>query len=80
MDQSFAPGISDGRTGMAVDLGDHSSQEPDTQMSMGEEDGVSDEENFEHKSGDSSEKASLTAKLHEMERDVAALKRVLAFM
>jgi hypothetical protein len=80
MDQPFVLGNSDSQTRIAVELGKYGSQETDVHMSIGEEDCGSVEEDFGHESGASLEKASLTVKLHEMEKDVAALKRVLAFM
>ncbi|TVY71378.1 Krueppel-like factor, partial [Lachnellula suecica] len=72
---------SDLQPGMAMKGGDHGSpEEIDEQSVVGDKDKGSCERGFEEANAGPLDKASLTAKLLEMERDVAALKRVLAFM
>ena len=81
MEHPLASGSLAGQAGPRLEVEDHNSQEEvDEQSSFGEDDHGSGEEDVEEGSTNPLDKASLTAKLHEMERDVAALKRVLAFM
>jgi len=80
MDQTFVPANSNGRRGLVIMPQNNGSGETNAQMFMGEEDAEPVQEDFEEEMGGSLDKPSLTAKLHEMERDVVALKRVLAFM
>lgn len=64
---------------MTGGFGEDYSREQSAGQMLTEGDDGSDEEDMEA-SASPVDKASLTAKLHEMERDVAALKRVLNFM
>lgn len=81
MNQPLAVMNPNGQARMAGDHAEDYSREPSTGEAFSEEeDDECGEDNLEGESANPSGKASLTAKLHEMERDVAALKRVLSIM
>jgi hypothetical protein len=79
MEQPLALGASARQGGAGFEVGNHNSEGEFDEQSIGGEDG-SGEDDVDEGSASPMDKASLTAKLKEMERDVAALKRVLAFM